>query len=83
MKSLLLLTLATASLFAFIDINHDNVKELQKLHGIGFKKAQLIVEYRKSHGCFENIETLANVKGISIKTVEKNKSSLEAKACIK
>jgi len=47
-----------------------------ELKGIGEKKAQAIVNYRKQNGPFTNINDLENVKGISIKTIENNKDNL-------
>ena len=46
------------------------------LNGVGIKKAQAIVEYRKKHGAFKSINDLANVKGISDKLIEKNKDNI-------
>lgn len=46
------------------------------LNGVGIKKAQAIVDYRKKHGAFKSINDLANVKGISDKLIEKNKDNI-------
>lgn len=43
------------------------------LNGIGDAKARAIVEYRQKHGPFKSAEDLVNVKGIGLKTVEKNR----------
>lgn len=37
-----------------IHLNQANIDELQKLKGIGEKKAQAIVEYRQKNGGFKN-----------------------------
>lgn len=47
-----------------ININTANVKELQKLSGIGESIALRIVTYRKENGKFNSIEDLKNVSGI-------------------
>ena len=39
-------------------------------------KAQAIVDYRKAHGSFKSAEQLALVKGIGLKTVEKNRDRI-------
>ena len=80
MKIITLLLLGLSFLFANVDINHANVKELTTLKGIGAKKAQAIVTYRE-HKCFENINELVKVKGISLKTLEKNKANLTVTKC--
>lgn len=46
------------------------------LNGVGIKKAQAIVDYRKTHGAFKSMKDLANVKGISDKLIEKNKANI-------
>ncbi len=80
MKILVLISLIVGFVWASVDINTADQKELSTLKGIGAKKAAAIVAYRKQH-CFENIEELAKVKGISKKTIEKNKQSLKASKC--
>jgi|TARA_B110000967_G_C18721304_1_gene477799 competence protein ComEA len=47
-----------------ININDASVKELSSLKGIGSKKAQAIIDYRKTYGKFTSIDDLLNVKGI-------------------
>lgn len=46
------------------------------LLNIGPSKAQAIVDYRKQHGAFHSAEELAMVKGIGLKTIEKNRDRI-------
>ena len=46
------------------------------MQGVGLKKAEAIVAYRKEHGAFKSLDQLASVKGIGLKTVEKNREML-------
>jgi competence protein ComEA len=46
------------------------------LVNIGRSKAEAIVAYRKQHGAFKSAEQLAQVKGIGLKTVEKNRDRI-------
>jgi len=56
-----------------INLNTAGAKEIaDALTGVGMKKAAAIVEYRKSHGKFKQIEELAKVKGIGVATLSKN-----------
>ena len=47
-----------------IDLNTAGVYDLQRLPGIGEKRAQAIVDYRTEHGPFRSVEELDNVEGI-------------------
>jgi len=80
MKILVSLVLSFGLLFSSLDINTANEKEFTSLKGIGMSKAKIIVEYRKGH-CFKTLEELANVKGIGLKTIEKNRENLTASKC--
>ena len=82
MKLFLGLLLSTLTLLA-LDINHADTKELTTLKGVGAKTAQNIVDYRTKYGCFTSVEDIIKVKGVGKKTLEKNKTNLEIKACQK
>ncbi len=60
-----------------INLNKSNLDELLTLKGIGQKKAQAILSYRKQVGSFASIEELTNVKGIGTKVIDDNKSRLQ------
>lgn len=47
-----------------ININTAGLYDLQRLPGIGEKRAQAIIEYRESNGPFQTIEELDHVDGI-------------------
>src|SRR5689334_113236 len=78
-KSLLL-----SLLFAFaahaaepVNINTADAATLAtRLNGVGESKAEAIVAYREEHGAFKTVDQLAQVKGIGLKTVEKNREML-------
>ena len=79
-KSLLFLVLFSASNLLFaaqVNINTADAETLaSELNGIGQSKAEAIVAYREQYGPYRQIEDLANVKGIGMATVDKNKSKL-------
>jgi len=80
-KSLLLVVVLLFSSFAIhaqeVDINHATAKMLAKhLNGVGIKKANAIVLYRKKHGSFKKIDDLAKVKGIGKKTLAANRKNI-------
>ena len=55
-----------------IDVNSASSSELQRLKGVGAKKAQAIIAARDSGGSFTSLSNLASrVKGIGPKTVAK------------
>lgn len=85
MKKILLtamtsLILLSQNLFA-VNVNTANAQAIaEELNGIGVKKAQAIVEYREANGAFKTIESLTEVKGIGLKTVEKNRDAIQLTA---
>ncbi|AEV95116.1 helix-hairpin-helix domain-containing protein [Pediococcus claussenii] len=59
-----------------VNINTATQQEIQKLNGIGEKKAEQILKYREEHGEFKKIEEIKNVKGIGAKMYEKIKEDI-------
>jgi len=60
-----------------INLNIASVNELtNSFKGIGLKRAQNIVNYRREHGNFKDISEIANVKGIGQNFVAKNSVEL-------
>ena len=53
-----------------IDLNSADVELLKRLPGIGDVRAQAIVSYREANGEFASVDSLLDVKGIGIGTVE-------------
>ena len=53
-----------------VNINTATLEELQTIKGIGKKKAEAILQYRKEHGAFRSKEDLLQVKGIGKKALE-------------
>ncbi len=60
-----------ASKMAAVNINQADLKMLTKLPGIGKKKAQAILDYRKANGDFKSLAELKNVKGLGKKALAK------------
>ncbi len=80
-KTLLLFWLGLTPLAAIsgptVDINTaDSEILVDELVGIGPQKAMAIVQYRRQHGPFQQVEDLALVDGIGPKTVEQNRSRM-------
>lgn len=59
-----------------VNINTADAQTLATLEGIGEKRAEAIIEYRSKHGPFTSIEDLVKVKGIGVKTLEKNRDNM-------
>ena len=53
-----------------VKINTATVEELKTLKGVGEKKAEAIIEYRKKNGSFKTKEDLMKVRGIGKKLFE-------------
>jgi competence protein ComEA len=68
MKKLLLalvLCFATSgAALAAVNINTATKEELTTLKGVGEKRAQEIIDYRKKHGNFKSVDDLEKVPGI-------------------
>ena len=74
---LLVLAISTPLLAAPVNINKATAEQLaENLQGVGLKKAQSIVQYRKQNGAFQSKSDLLNVKGIGEETLEKNNSDI-------
>ncbi|WP_412990127.1 helix-hairpin-helix domain-containing protein [Pediococcus siamensis] len=59
-----------------VNLNTATKEQLQTLTSIGDKKADLILQYRQTHGKFKRIEELKEVQGIGDKTFDALKAQL-------
>lgn len=83
-KSLVLSLLLAGSLISTsalaadkVDINSADAATLDDvLLNVGPSKAAAIVDYREANGAFRSPEQLALVKGIGLKTIEKNRDRI-------
>jgi competence protein ComEA len=84
LKIIFTLLLALSSGFAFggpVNINSADAETLAKeLKGVGQVKAHAIVEYRETHGAFQSIDALANVKGIGPAIINGNQQNIKLDA---
>jgi competence protein ComEA len=79
LKSLTLALLLTGSALAAdkVNINTADAATIDRvLLNIGPSKAEAIVAYRKANGAFKSPDQLAQVKGIGLKTIEKNRDRI-------
>ena len=68
---------APAAAVERVNINTADAATLDRvLVNIGPAKADAIVAYRKTNGPFRSIDQLALVKGIGLKTIEKNRGRI-------
>ena len=77
--SLLLSLVIAGSAFAAekVNVNTADAATIDRvLLNVGPAKAEAIVAYRKQNGAFKSPEQLAQVKGIGLKTVEKNRDRI-------
>ena len=82
MKILAMLVIGFSLMFGAVDINNAGKSDLMSLKGIGAKKAEAIVAYRKGH-CFKKLEDLMAIKGIGPKFIVKNKTNIKVGSCKK
>lgn len=60
-----------------VNVNTASAEEIaEALNGVGMSKAQKIIEYREQNGPFAHIDELVNVKGIGLRTVDKNRAMI-------
>ena len=81
MKKLLLILASVVAFsihpaFAAVDINTATAAQLESVNGIGPKKAEAIIEYRKKHGNFKSVDQLENVKGLGKASIDKMRDEL-------
>jgi len=65
-----------ASTYAAVDLNTATTEQLQSVNGIGPKKAEAIVEYRKKNGQFKTVNDLDKVPGFGKSTLDKVKNEI-------
>jgi competence protein ComEA len=64
------------SAYATVDLNTASSTELQTVKGIGPKKAEAIIEFRKKNGQFKSVDDLDKVPGFGKATVDKVKKDI-------
>lgn len=73
----MVLLLAVMDIAAALDINVADATQIADgLKGVGLKKAQAIVDYRKANGRFASLDDLMKVKGVGKKILEINASNI-------
>jgi len=77
---LIVICILLSSSLAFaapVNINTADATTLAiNIKGVGVKKAQAIIQYRKTNGPFKRVDDLVKVKGIGAKLLEKNRADL-------
>lgn len=72
-----LLSGSSIAMAGVVNINTANAQNLaNNISGVGIKRAQAIIDYRKEHGPFKSVDDLSKVKGIGSKLVENNRKNL-------
>jgi len=84
LKTLLLLTALsfTGSVIAAppVNINTADAATLaEAIKGVGLKRAEAIIAYRKQNGDFKSVDGLSNVRGIGDNIVAKSRDNLKVK----
>ena len=82
-KSLLLSAMLAFSVWAGqpVNVNTASAEQIaESLVGVGLSKAQAIVEYRNKNGSFQHPDELVKVKGIGLKTVDKNRDLIRVQS---
>ncbi len=75
--TLLLSFIAASAFAATVNINTADATALAKnITGVGPRRADAIINYRKTHGPFKDVQELTKVKGIGQKLVNLNLNRL-------
>ena len=74
------MALSVSFLFSAINVQTASKDELMCIKGIGDKKADAIIKYRKTNK-LKSIEALINVKGLGKVLVQNVKNDLKSVAC--
>ena len=67
----------TTSQIHKVDINKASALEIATIPGLGSRKSEAIVEYRKVHGPFKAVEDLKNVSGIGDRLLHRIRAYIE------
>lgn len=54
----------------------DKATLITAISGVGEKKAEAIIEYRKQHGPFKSVDEITKIKGIGQGILDKNRENL-------
>jgi len=64
-----------------VNINTASAEEIAAtLNGVGLSKAEEIVRYREANGAFAHIDELVKVKGLGLKTIDRNRDKIVVQA---
>jgi len=61
-----------------VNVNTADAETLMSIQGIGEKRAEAILDYRKENGPFSSVEELMNVEGVGQATLDNNRDILTA-----
>ena len=62
-----------------VNINTADKEVLMTIKGIGEKRAEAIIEYRKKNGPFKSVDQLAEIRGVGQVFVDANRNLLVVK----
>ena len=70
-------SVGSQSVVVVVNINTADISTLIQLKGVGIKKAEAIVDWRKRYGPFKSVEDLIKVKGIGQVILDANRAKLK------